>query len=127
MPQASITYNIQLREPRRWGYYIGIDEKDGFKEFGVYFPQLCITAIVVPGNVIGDVGESFLDNRRIEDNIPTMLNETLKFVSKNSRLRTMINPQTGSRVDLEDWPLLAVREAVTNALVHRDYSLHTEG
>ena len=37
-----------------------------------YFPQLCITAIVVSGRDIGDVGsqgESFIDNQRIEGNI----------------------------------------------------------
>ena len=37
-----------------------------------YFPQLCITAIVVPGRDIGDVcsqGERFIDNQRIEGNI----------------------------------------------------------
>lgn len=37
-----------------------------------YFSQLCITAIVVPGRDIGDVGsqgERFIDNQRIEGNI----------------------------------------------------------
>jgi len=42
-----------------------------------YFPQLCITAIAVPGTEIGNVGDSgerFLDNQRIEGSIPEMLN-----------------------------------------------------
>ena len=95
-----------------------------------YFPQLCITAIVVPGGEMGQLGESgerFLDNQRIEGNIPNMLNEAIKFVRKNMRTKTIINPETGQREDRTDYPILAIREAIINALVHRDYSIHTEG
>jgi len=95
-----------------------------------YFPQLCITAIVVPGGEMGQLGESgerFLDNQRIEGNIPNMLNEAIKFVRKNMRTKTIINPETGLREDRTDYPILAIREAIINALVHRDYSIHTEG
>ena len=95
-----------------------------------YFPQLCITAIVVPGDEMGQLGESgerFVDNQRIEGNIPNMLNEAIKFVRKNMRTKTIINPETGHREDRTDYPILAIREAIINALVHRDYSIHTEG
>lgn len=95
-----------------------------------YFPQLCITAIAVPGNEMGQLGENgerFLDNQRIEGNIPDMLDGAIKFVRKNMRVKTIINPQTGRREDRTDYPITAVREAVINALVHRDYSIHTEG
>lgn len=95
-----------------------------------YFPQLCITAIVVPGNEMGQLGESgerFVDNQRIEGNISDMLNEAIKFVRKNMRTKTIINPETGRREDRTDYPIMAIREAIINALVHRDYSIHTEG
>lgn len=95
-----------------------------------YFPQLCITAIVVPGNeigVIGEQGERFLDNQRIEGCISEMLEGAMKFVIKNMRFKTIINPQTGKREDRSDYPIPAIREAILNALVHRDYSIHTEG
>lgn len=95
-----------------------------------YFPQLCITAIVVPGKELGELGESgerFLDNLRIEGNIPDMLNTAIKFVRKNMRTKTIIHPESGLREDRTDYPTIAIREAVINALVHRDYSIHTEG
>lgn len=95
-----------------------------------YFPQLCIIATVVPGTelgTIGEQGERFLDNQRIEGNISDMLDGAIQFVSRNMRTKTIINSQTGKREDRPDYPITAVREAILNALVHRDYSIHTEG
>lgn len=93
-----------------------------------YFPQLCITAIALPGTEMGTVGndgERFIDNRRITGAIPDMLDEAVEFVRKNSRTKTIID-ENGHRNDKEEYPIKAVREAILNALVHRDYSIHTE-
>lgn len=95
-----------------------------------YFPQLCITAVVVPGHEIGTVGalgERFLDNERIEGNIPEMLESALQFVRRNMKTKTIIHSDSGKREDRTDYPMTAVRETIVNALVHRDYSMHTEG
>ncbi|MEG0619915.1 MAG: ATP-binding protein [Raoultibacter sp.] len=102
--------------------------------FGIYpqayIPQLCVTAIVVPGNEIGEVGaegERFIDNKRIEGTIPAMLSEALAFVRSNMKTQTSIDSQTGNRYDTTEYPVAALREIILNALIHRDYSLHTEG
>lgn len=95
-----------------------------------YFPQLCIIAIVVPGieiGTLGEQGERFLDNQRIEGTISEMLDGAIQFANRNMRTKTIINPQTGKREDRTDYPIPAIREAILNALVHRDYSIHTEG
>lgn len=95
-----------------------------------YFPQLCIIATVVPDNEMGAIGvqgERFVDNQRIEGNIAEMLEGAIQFVSRNMRTKTIIDPQTGKREDRTDYPIVALREAILNALVHRDYSIHTEG
>ena len=55
-----------------------------------------------------------------------MLEEALQFVRKNMRNKTIIDPETGRRNDRTDYPIAAVREAIMNALIHRDYSMHTE-
>jgi len=92
------------------------------------YPQLCITAVVVPGLSIGDKGidgERFIANKRIEGTIKEMLEEALLFVERNMRVKTII--AEGRRMDKTEYPIVAVREAVLNALVHRDYSIYTEG
>lgn len=69
----------------------------------------------------------FTDTKRIEGTLPDMLDGALAFVRKNMRTATKIDTKTGARIDLPQYPMDAVREAVLNALVHRDYSFHTEG
>ena len=93
-----------------------------------YFPQLCITAVSLPGTemgILGDDGERFIDNKRITGAIPDMLEEAVEFVRKNSRTKTIVDDE-GHRIDKPEYPVRAVREAILNALVHRDYSIHTE-
>lgn len=95
-----------------------------------YFPQLAVTAIVVPGNHIGDTAEDgvrFQDNKRIEGTLSDMLSGALAFCKRNMKVRTRIDPQTGERTDQTEYPIEAVREVILNALIHRDYSHFTEG
>lgn len=94
-----------------------------------FFPQLSITAVVVPGtqkSASGPVGERFIDNARLEGNIPQMLDAAMSFVRRNMKTRTIIDPDTGKRADRTEYPVVALRELILNALIHRDYSIHTE-
>jgi len=104
----------------------------GLMLFGLYpqglFPQLCITAVVVPGKEIGDIGEEndrFLDNKKIEGTIPQMIDGAINFVKRNMKSKTIIDDE-GKRADKSEYPLKAVREIIINAVVHRDYSINTE-
>ena len=93
-----------------------------------YFPQLCITAVVVPGTQIGDTdddGARFIDNKRITGAIPEMVEEAVEFVRRNSRTKTIIDDD-GRRNDRPEYPIKAVREVILNALIHRDYSVYSE-
>lgn len=104
----------------------------GLMLFGLYpqglFPQLCITAVVVPGKEIGDIGEDndrFLDNKKIEGTLSQMIDGAINFVKRNMKSKTIINDE-GNRADKTEYPLKAVREIIINAVVHRDYSINTE-
>ena len=93
-----------------------------------FLPQFCITAVRVPGKEMGDLGtsdERFIDNARLTGTIPQMLEDAMSFVQKNSRHRTIVG-KDGKRIDKDEYPSVAVREIVLNALVHRDYSIYSE-
>mgnify|MGYP000007288036 FL=1 len=95
-----------------------------------FFPQLGITAIVVPGTEIGDVDPDsarFIDNKRISGTITEMVEEALNFCRRNMKVKTIISKETGARTDKTEYPVDALREAILNAVIHRDYSIHTEG
>lgn len=94
-----------------------------------YYPQLSIIATRVPGTEMGQLderGQRFLDSKRIEGTLPEMLDGAVSFLRNNMRTSMRIDPTTGKRVDATEYPLDAVREAVLNALIHRDYSVYTE-
>ena len=85
--------------------------------------------MVVPSYEKGEISEQgarFLDNMRIEGTIDEMLGQSMKFLMKNMRVQTIIDSATGERNDKTEYPVVALREAVLNALIHRDYSMHTE-
>lgn len=93
------------------------------------FPQLCIVAVAVQGIEMGELsadGARFIDNVRIEGTLPQMLESAIAFVERNTPTATIIDPQTGKRTDRPLYPPIAIRELVLNALIHRDYSIHTE-
>ena len=88
-----------------------------------FYPQLFVACVVVPGTELGDIGtlrERFIDNERIEGTIEEMLNGTMKFLTRNMKMTIIIN-EDGSRINRTEYPLEALREAVANALIHRDY------
>lgn len=102
--------------------------------FGVFpqgfFPGLGITAVSVPGREIGDIDDRdarFIDNKRIEGPVPAMVEEALSFCMRNMKTNTIVDRKTGLRRDRTEYPVDALREAILNALIHRDYSVHTEG
>lgn len=92
-----------------------------------FFPQLTVTCVAYPGSdKSGDGrGARFLDNAHLIGSIPQLVADAVAFVAKNMRIGTTI--KNGKRIDIPDYPLDVVREAVTNALMHRDYSPGARG
>ena len=94
----------------------------------IALPQLCITAVVIPGNQMGtvnDEGVRFIDNQQLTGSVSDMLEAAEAFVMRSIRKKTIITSE-GKRHDAYEYPMKAVREAILNALIHRDYSAYTE-
>jgi ATP-dependent DNA helicase RecG len=104
----------------------------GLLTFGIYpqqfFPQLNITFIAYPdtqAGVPGPRGERFIDNRSIDGNIATMLRTTIEHLRRHMKRRGIV--QGLVRLDEWEYPTEVLREAIVNALVHRDYSPMARG
>lgn len=61
-----------------------------------------------------------VDQKDIQGQLPDMINGAISFVSRNIKNSSTI-PDGVRRVDRLEYPIEAVREAVINAIAHRDY------
>ncbi|MGL5828248.1 MAG: ATP-binding protein, partial [Angustibacter sp.] len=102
----------------------------GLLAYGEYpqqwFPQLMVTFVHHPSAHIAAHGTRFLDNVTARGSIPEQVQTCMAAIRRNLAMRATMSNQ-GSRVDRSEYPLEAVREALVNALLHRDYSPTSRG
>ena len=110
----------------------GLPTVCGLMLFGKYpqylSPNLDIVAVVCATKNYAEeaeTGERFIVNKRLDGTIPQMLESGLAFVQQNMSKSTVID-ETAHRNDVSEYPVKAIREIILNALIHRDYSIHTE-
>jgi len=93
-----------------------------------FFPELGVTFVVYPTPNLGEPGprgERFLDQGRFDGPIPRMLEPVLKALQRNMKRRAVVRGLF--REDLWEYPETALREALVNAVVHRDLSSLSRG
>lgn len=62
----------------------------------------------------------FKDRREFAGSLLKQMNEVYEYIDFHNRIRATVEGL--SRIDVRDYPPIAVREALLNLLVHRDYS-----
>ncbi len=70
----------------------------------------------------GTTRTEFIDSKEIKGPIYKMLDGVEAFFKRNTRLASKI--VEFKRVDIPEYPYEAIREAVINAIAHRDYTYH---
>lgn len=91
-----------------------------------HFPQLLVTFVSHPSEQ-GESAEGvrFLDNVSLEGPIPVIVRDALVVLRRNMSRRSVV--AGAGRKDQWEYPETALREAVVNALVHRDLSPASRG
>jgi ATP-dependent DNA helicase RecG len=104
----------------------------GLLTFGRYSqefaPQLVITFLQFYGleeTEKGPGGKRFLDNRKFEGAIPEIVEDAINHVHASIRKSRLIEGLY--RRDVPEYPQEAIREAIVNAVAHRDYSPFVRG
>jgi len=93
-----------------------------------HLPQLDVSFVLYPGSEPGQPGprgERFLDNVTFDGPIPDIVEDVLERLRLRMSRRSVV--AGAGRRDVWEYPELALREAVANALVHRDLSTGAMG
>lgn len=86
-------------------------------------PSLSITAAV---QLPRETGGRSRDLQHMDGPLPELLSQAMEWVRRNTQTTIRVG-EDGRARDAAEIPLVAVRELVANALVHRDLGPHTRG
>ena len=92
----------------------------GSERVGAEYPQCMLRVARFRGTARTD---EFLDNRQFHGNAFTLLSSAERFFRENLPIAGRIEPDRFERVDEPLYPPSALREALANAICHRDYSI----
>lgn len=93
----------------------------GILLFGTQRRQHFPDAVIRCARFEGKTSARFLDQLDLDDYLPQAVDSVLMFIRKHIRVGLEI--VTEQSVEVPEYPLKAIREAVINAIVHADYSL----
>jgi ATP-dependent DNA helicase RecG len=85
------------------------------KDVRHFFPQAYITCLLTKGIDKVDI----LDRKDFAEGLVSDIEESLRFIERNTRTGYRIEKLR--REDVPEYPMRALREAITNAVMHRDY------
>ncbi len=102
----------------------------GYLAMGVYpqqeFPQLTIDVAVHPGTAKSqDPATWFLDRQNCDGPAPEAIQDAVRAVLRNLSVRRVVDGVGGRNVP--EIPEEVLREAIANAVMHRDYSAQVRG
>jgi len=111
--------NITFAEDKYISLGLRNTEKDLFTNLALLLSDQCTHSVKVavfddPANTI------FIDRREFSGSIFKQLHDTYDYLMLNNRTVSVIHGL--DRIDSIDYPPEAIREALLNALIHRDYS-----
>ncbi|CCB86253.1 ATP-binding protein [Parachlamydia acanthamoebae] len=98
-----------------------INTNGGTLLFGLNRLTLFPDALIRCARFKGITKEKIIDSQEITSSLPFAIGEVLAFIEKNTSIESVIGKI--HRQDIPEYPPLALREAVINAVLHSDYSI----
>ena len=89
------------------------------KQLIPWYPQCCLRIARFKGVTKDEV----VDHRKVSGHAFLLLDEAIRFLGKQLPIRASLREGQLQREDRPLFPILALREALVNALCHRDYSI----
>ncbi|MES0491567.1 MAG: RNA-binding domain-containing protein [Leptospirales bacterium] len=89
------------------------------KNPGQRYPQTRVKAVCFATD---KTGKEYTDMQEIEGPLLKTLEETYKFIQRNTALKVTFDKKNMKREDKPTYPPNALREGLVNAFVHRDYA-----
>ena len=90
------------------------------KDSNRYLPQSGMDLFHFEGD---DSSTNILDMKTENATIPYLIDTALKFVRNNTKLRTEFIQDDTLRKDTPEYPSFVIRELLSNAFIHRDWSI----
>jgi len=96
------------------------------REIQRYIPEALVKCAIFDG--LEKRSDRIVEYEDFRTNIFKQIENVQKFIQKNYHKGYAVNPETAQREAVYEWPLLAIREALSNAIAHRDYMIsgHTD-
>jgi ATP-dependent DNA helicase RecG len=82
------------------------------------FPNAYIKALRIEGT---EYGGNVFNTQDIKGPIDEILTSAIKFLNRFMVTESQIEEDSPLRADIKEYPKLAIREALANAIIHRDY------
>jgi ATP-dependent DNA helicase RecG len=89
------------------------------RKFMTYYPQCTVRL----ARFTGTDKTEFLDHRQLHGHAFQILDEAMHFILRNIPIAGRFEPGKLERQDIPLYPPLALREALVNAICHRDYTI----
>ncbi len=87
------------------------------------WPQFHLNhSTILAARLVGGRGVQINDRATIEGALPEMIERAIQFVQRNTRHGLQIGRTASAKAEeVDEYPVIALREAITNACCHRDY------
>ena len=124
--EAGININVTKNNLLNILSNINISNENKINNTGVLFFASNVTKFISNSEMVllafkGKERVDIFDRKDVSDDLLTQFNEAVFFLEKHLNKATVINGV--NRDDVYEIPIPALREAVANAIIHRDYSV----